>query len=51
MEYRSFAGNRSRYAIEQVILNKSYLFQFIELFDSDLVVLPKNLPEWFTMRC
>ena len=36
-EYRSFAGNKSRYMIEQ----------FIELFDVDLVVLPALLPNWF----
>ncbi|KAI8910158.1 protein-tyrosine phosphatase, partial [Gorgonomyces haynaldii] len=36
-EYRSFAGNKSRFVVEQ----------FIELFDSDLVVLPKDLPSWF----
>ena len=37
-EYRSFAGNRSRYIIEQ----------FIELFDLDLITLPSmaKLPEW-----
>ncbi|KAI8924367.1 tyrosine phosphatase family-domain-containing protein [Entophlyctis helioformis] len=38
VEYRSFAGNKSRYVNEQ----------FIELFDLDLVTLPKNLPSWFT---
>jgi protein tyrosine/serine phosphatase len=37
VEYRAFAGNKSRYPIEQ----------FIELFDTDLVVLPKNLPSWY----
>jgi tyrosine-protein phosphatase SIW14 len=37
VEYRTFAGNKSRYQIEQ----------FIELFDTDLVVWPSNLPGWF----
>ncbi|KAJ1327195.1 hypothetical protein BSLG_010537 [Batrachochytrium salamandrivorans] len=37
-EYRSFAGNKSRYVNEQ----------FIELFDLDLVTLPRHLPLWFT---
>ncbi|KAL2918524.1 hypothetical protein HK105_201925 [Polyrhizophydium stewartii] len=36
-EYRSFAGNKSRYVNEQ----------FIELYDLDLITLPKNLPQWF----
>ncbi|KAI8902826.1 protein-tyrosine phosphatase [Globomyces pollinis-pini] len=37
VEYRSFAGNKSRYNVEQ----------FIELFDTDLVTLPQKLPSWF----
>ncbi|TPX37768.1 hypothetical protein SeMB42_g06892 [Synchytrium endobioticum] len=37
VEYRSFAGNKARYANEQ----------FIELFDLDLVTLPANQPTWF----
>ncbi|CAO3648645.1 unnamed protein product [Cunninghamella blakesleeana] len=36
-EYRSFAGPKARYVNEQ----------FIELFDLDLVTLPKELPSWF----
>ncbi|KAI9503152.1 hypothetical protein GGI25_001923 [Coemansia spiralis] len=36
-EYRSFAGGKGKYAQEL----------FIELFDVDLVTLPKQLPEWF----
>ncbi|CAO3593813.1 unnamed protein product [Absidia cylindrospora] len=36
-EYRSFAGSKARYVNEQ----------FIELFDLDLVTLPKDLPAWF----
>jgi len=36
-EYRSFAGSKSRYVNEQ----------FIELFDLDLITLPKTLPSWF----
>ncbi|ORZ04255.1 protein-tyrosine phosphatase [Absidia repens] len=36
-EYRSFAGSKARYVNEQ----------FIELFDLDLVTLPKDLPTWF----
>ncbi|KAJ3315338.1 hypothetical protein HDV04_003731 [Boothiomyces sp. JEL0838] len=38
--YRSFAGNKARYLVEQ----------FIELFDTELVVLPSNLPSWFTIN-
>jgi len=38
VEYRAFAGSKSRYMNEQ----------FIELFDTDLVTLPKSLPAWFT---
>mmetsp|Transcript_18097 Transcript_18097/g.25312 ORF Transcript_18097/g.25312 Transcript_18097/m.25312 type:complete len:192 (-) Transcript_18097:71-646(-) len=38
VEYKSFAANRStRFGDEQ----------FIELFDVDLVTLPRNLPQWF----
>lgn len=37
VEYRSYAGPKSKYDVEQ----------FIELFDTDLVVLPPNLPAWF----
>ncbi|CAG8483404.1 35099_t:CDS:2 [Racocetra persica] len=37
VEYRSFAGNKARYVNEQ----------FIELFDMDLITLPRNLPSWF----
>ncbi|CAH1755969.1 4587_t:CDS:2 [Entrophospora sp. SA101] len=33
----SYAGNKSRYVNEQ----------FIELFDMDLITLPKDLPSWF----
>jgi tyrosine-protein phosphatase SIW14 len=40
VEYRSFAGSKSRYPIEQ----------FIELFDTDLVVLPSNLPQWYKVH-
>lgn len=36
MQYRSFAGTKSRHVNEQ----------FIELFDLDLVTLPYNLPTW-----
>ena len=38
VEYRSFAASKSKYAVDQ----------FIELFDTDLVVLPANLPKWFS---
>ncbi|ORX56739.1 protein-tyrosine phosphatase [Hesseltinella vesiculosa] len=38
-EYRSFAGTKARYVNEQ----------FIELFDLDLVTLPRTLPLWFTL--
>ncbi|CAG8809755.1 28933_t:CDS:2 [Gigaspora margarita] len=37
VEYRSFASNKARYVNEQ----------FIELFDMDLITLPRNLPPWF----
>jgi protein tyrosine/serine phosphatase len=40
VEYRMFAGSKSRYQLEQ----------FIELFDTDLVVLPENLPEWYKIH-
>ncbi|CAJ0626611.1 12505_t:CDS:2 [Entrophospora sp. SA101] len=33
----TYAGNKSRYVNEQ----------FIELFDMDLITLPKDLPSWF----
>ncbi|KAL2641920.1 hypothetical protein R1flu_009507 [Riccia fluitans] len=36
-EYRRYAGSKARYANEQ----------FMELFDEDLVTLPKDLPAWF----
>ncbi|KAJ3035040.1 hypothetical protein HDV00_004366 [Rhizophlyctis rosea] len=36
-EYRSFAGSKSRSINEQ----------FIELFDTDLITLPRALPDWF----
>ncbi|KAJ1837507.1 hypothetical protein LPJ73_007376 [Coemansia sp. RSA 2703] len=36
-EYRSFAGGKGKYTQEL----------FIELFDTDLVTLPTELPEWF----
>lgn len=36
-EYRSFAGRKTRYAHEQMI----------ELFDTDLVVIPEHNPEWY----
>ncbi|ORX75372.1 protein-tyrosine phosphatase [Anaeromyces robustus] len=36
-EYHSFGGSKSRNANEQ----------YIELFDIDLISLPKNLPSWF----
>jgi hypothetical protein len=36
-EYRSFAGSKSRYGNEQ----------FIELFDLDLVCIPKDGPEFY----
>ncbi|SAM06316.1 hypothetical protein [Absidia glauca] len=39
-EYRSFAGSKARYVNEQ----------FIELFDLDLVTLPKELPTWFLLQ-
>jgi protein tyrosine/serine phosphatase len=41
-EYRAFCGSKSRYVVEQ----------FIELFDLDLIVLPRpqsKLPNWFTV--
>ncbi|KNC99306.1 uncharacterized protein SPPG_05557 [Spizellomyces punctatus DAOM BR117] len=37
VEYRSYAGSKARYVNEQ----------FIELFDMDLVTLPRDLPSWF----
>ncbi|KAJ3224409.1 hypothetical protein HDU81_008567 [Chytriomyces hyalinus] len=40
VEYRCFAGSKSRYLIQQ----------FIELFDTDLITLPQNsqtLPFWY----
>lgn len=36
-EYHRYAGSRSRYSNEQ----------FIELFDADVVTLPRRLPSWF----
>ncbi|KAI9281145.1 tyrosine phosphatase family-domain-containing protein, partial [Sporodiniella umbellata] len=36
-EYRAYAGSKARYVNEQ----------FIELFDLDLVTLPRCLPSWF----
>ncbi|KAJ1985416.1 hypothetical protein H4R34_000070 [Dimargaris verticillata] len=39
-EYRSFAGKRSRYYIEQ----------FIELFDTDLINIPENPPKFFAVQ-
>eukprot|EP00039_Didymoeca_costata_P012291 m.176308 g.176308 ORF g.176308 m.176308 type:complete len:202 (-) comp15442_c1_seq4:5537-6142(-) len=36
-EYRMMAGLKTRYVAQQ----------FIELFDTDLVTLPKNLPSWW----
>eukprot|EP01099_Mayorella_cantabrigiensis_P005585 TRINITY_DN4535_c0_g1_i1.p1 TRINITY_DN4535_c0_g1~~TRINITY_DN4535_c0_g1_i1.p1 ORF type:complete len:223 (-),score=46.23 TRINITY_DN4535_c0_g1_i1:136-804(-) len=36
-EYRSYAGGNAKYLNEQ----------FIELFDVDLVTLPRDLPHWF----
>lgn len=36
-EYRSFAGAKTRYVNEQ----------FIELFDTDLVTIPQDPPQWF----
>ncbi|KAJ1980222.1 hypothetical protein H4R33_005533 [Dimargaris cristalligena] len=39
-EYRSFAGKRSRYYIEQ----------FIELFDTDLITIPSEVPPFFTTQ-
>lgn len=36
-EYRSFAGPKTRYVNEQ----------FIELFDIDLVTIPRDPPQWF----
>ncbi|KAJ3299328.1 hypothetical protein HK104_009353 [Borealophlyctis nickersoniae] len=43
VEYRSVAGSKSRTMNEQ----------FMELFDTDLVTLPRNLPSWlaFTNKC
>lgn len=40
VEYRSFAGQKARYINEQ----------FIELFDTDLITLPNELPRWWTDR-
>lgn len=40
LEYRSFAGSKARYIVEQ----------FIELFDTDLIAVPKKIPRWFE-RC
>eukprot|EP00899_Mesostigma_viride_P008054 jgi/Mesvir1/1724/Mv21178-RA.1 len=37
-EYRRYAGSKARFAMEQ----------FVELFDEDLVTLPRELPQWFT---
>lgn len=37
-EYRAFAGRKTRYVHEQVI----------ELFDTDLVVVPDNPPSWYS---
>jgi hypothetical protein len=37
LQYRRYAGSKARYANEQ----------FMELFDEDLVTLPKDLPTWF----
>jgi protein tyrosine/serine phosphatase len=39
-EYRSFAGTRTRYVHEQMI----------ELFDTDLVVIPPNNPSWYSAQ-
>ena len=39
-EYRRFAGSKVRYLNEQ----------FIELFDIDLVVMPKRPPAWMCLR-
>lgn len=36
-QYRMMAGSLSRYMTEQ----------YIELFDLDLVTLPRNLPDWY----
>ena len=36
-EYRSFSGNKGRYQAEQ----------FIEVFDPDLINVPKELPNWY----
>lgn len=40
-EYRSFAGRKTRYVHEQMI----------ELFDTDLVVIPEKNPPWYTAQC
>ncbi|KAI8818386.1 protein-tyrosine phosphatase [Fimicolochytrium jonesii] len=40
VEYRSYTGGQGRYGNEQ----------FIELFDMDLVTLPRSLPAWFTFH-
>ena len=37
-QYRAYAGSKARYLNEQ----------YIELFDLDLVTLPKQLPLWLT---
>jgi protein tyrosine/serine phosphatase len=39
-EYRSFAGHKTRYVHEQMI----------ELFDTDLVVVPEANPPWYTAQ-
>ncbi|TPX61515.1 hypothetical protein PhCBS80983_g01052 [Powellomyces hirtus] len=38
VEYRSYTGGQGRYVNEQ----------FIELFDMDLVTLPRSLPAWYS---
>jgi len=37
-QYRAYAGSKARYLNEQ----------FIELFDLDLVTLPRQLPPWLS---
>lgn len=39
-EYRSFAGTKTRHVHEQMI----------ELFDTDLVVIPRENPSWYTAQ-
>ena len=38
VQYRAYAGSKARYLNEQ----------YIELFDLDLVTLPRQLPVWLT---